>query len=66
MYREPNHKRGRPLGSKNKKTLEKEARGESPKKPGIMGRPMGRKDSKPRHRRTRAEINASKDVKNDA
>lgn len=66
VYREPNHKRGRPLGSKNKKTLEKEARGELPKKPGIMGRPMGRKDSKPRHRRTQAEINASKDVKKNA
>ena len=51
-------KRGRPVGSKNKKTLEKEAAQansllESPKKP---GRPSGAKDKKPRKKRTDAGV----------
>lgn len=51
-------KRGRPVGSKNKKTLEKEAAQANapvnpPKKP---GRPSGSKDTKPRKKRTDAGI----------
>ncbi len=56
-------RRGRPLGRKNNKTLEKEARereagiipkSELPKRG--RGRPKGRKDSFPRKRRTNEEI----------
>ena len=63
-------KRGRPAGSKNKKTMEKEAAIEAmilsgidpsqinPKKPN--GRPKGSKDTAPRKRRTRAEIESAR------
>ena len=63
-------KRGRPAGSKNKKTLEKEAAIEAmilsgidpsqinPKKPN--GRPKGSKDTAPRKRRTKAEIESAR------
>ena len=62
-------KRGRPKGSKNKKTLEKEKAIEAmilsgidpselnPKKP--VGRPKGARDSTQRKRRTKAEIEAA-------
>ena len=63
-------KRGRPVGSKNKKTLEKEAAIEAmilsgidpsqinPKKPN--GRPKGSKDTVPRKRRTKAEMESAR------
>ncbi|MBR1709085.1 MAG: hypothetical protein IJ719_09690 [Clostridia bacterium] len=62
-------KRGRPKGSKNRKTIEKEKTVEAmilsgidpseatPKKP--VGRPKGSKDSSQRKRRTKAEIEAA-------
>ena len=51
-------KRGRPLGSKNKKTLEKEAAqaGAPEKQPKKPGRPAGTKDMKPRRKRSDAGI----------
>ena len=63
-------KRGRQKGSKNKKTLEKEAAIQAmilsgidpsalnPKNP--VGRPKGKKDTVPRKRRTKAEIEAER------
>ncbi|MBR1685322.1 MAG: transposase [Clostridia bacterium] len=50
-------KRGRPLGSKNRKTLEREAaQAETPAQPKKIGRPVGSKDSKPRRKRSDAGI----------
>lgn len=51
-------KRGRLLGSKNKKTLEKEAAqaGAPEKQPKKPGRPTGAKDMKPRRKRSNAGI----------
>ena len=45
-------RRGRKLGSKNKKTLEREARGEVKVKHAKAGRPKGSKDTKPRKPRS--------------
>ena len=58
-------RRGRPPGRKNDKTLEKESEerkaGINSKEKRPKGRPFGSKDSKPRHRRTKAEIEAAKE-----
>ena len=63
-------RRGRPAGSKNKKTLEKEAAIEAMILSGIdplqinprnpAGRPKGRKDTVPRKRRTKAELESER------
>lgn len=58
------HKRGRPSGSKNKKTLQREAELKKAKEEGSVidkpkkkrGRPEGSKDSKPRKKRSDAGI----------
>ena len=65
-------KRGRPRGSKNKRTLEKEAAIEAMKLCGLnveenkekrpVGRPKNSRDSKPRKRRTKAEILAAQSI----
>ena len=65
-------KRGRIKGSKNKKTLEREAeearingyRPKEEKEKKKAGRPKGSKDSKPRNRRTKAEMLAAKQGQN--
>ena len=55
---------GRPKGSKNKKTIKREAemaaQGIDPNKPNRgRGRPFGAKDSKPRKRRKKGDTTAS-------